>query len=231
MCFSPEASFGMAAALVPSGIYCLSTAARKNLRLLPVAVVPLFFGIQQGFEGLVWRGLLHEDPDLTRWASLAFLFPALAVWPFWIPFMMWIKEGNPVRRHLLAALTVVSSAWFWLLYVPILMNPRELLTTQILDHSIDYQYPDVPVFKSLGASLMDLIYGLTVTVPLLLSSDRRGHVPSLVIGASAIVSLLLYRYAFVSVWCFFAAVLAFYLVWVFRNLPEQAGPSPAQWTP
>jgi hypothetical protein len=33
------------------------------------------------------------------------------------------------------------------------------------------------------------------------------------------VSALVFHYAFVSVWCFFAAVLAIYLCWVFYRLP------------
>jgi hypothetical protein len=220
MCFSAEASFGVAAALVPAGIYCVQVAVRKHPRLLPIAALPLVFGLQQASEGLVWTGLHHDDPDLTRAASLAFLFPALALWPFWIPFMMWFKEDQPVRRHLLLALAAAGTSWLFLLYLPLVNGPREMLTTQIEHHSIAYLYPEVPLFQVLPPQVPNILYGLAVTLPLVLSSDRRSVVPGIVVAVTAILCFLLYRYAFVSVWCFFAAILAAYLVWVFRTLPE-----------
>src|SRR6516165_7960948 len=160
MCFSAAASFTVAAGLVPSGIYCLQAAARKNRRLLPIAAVPLLFGAQQASEGLVWIGLDQGDAELTRQASLAFLLPALALWPFWIPFMMWYKETEPVRRRLLLAMTVASLAWFFLLYLPIALGPRDLLTTHVVHHSIAYDYPDLPLYQVVPRAVLNLLYGL-----------------------------------------------------------------------
>ena len=220
MCFSAEASFTVAAGLLPSGVYCLQAAARKDRRLLPIAAVPLLFGAQQASEGLVWIGLHHGDAELTRQASLAFLLPALALWPFWIPFMMWYKEEHPLRRRVLLAMTVTSTAWLFVVYLPIALGPRELLTTHIVDHSIAYDYPDLPLFQVVPRAVLNLLYGLTVVAPLLMRSDKKAIVPGLIIAASAIACLLIFHHAFVSVWCFFAAMLAVYLVWVFRTLPE-----------
>jgi hypothetical protein len=44
---------------------------------------------------------------------------------------------------------------------------------------------------------------------------------------SALFSAIVFHYAFVSVWCFFAAVLAGYLCWVFYQLEHPAEPAPA----
>ena len=89
MCFSAEASFGAAALLVPSGAYCLRSAVRKMPRWLPLAAVPLVFGIQQCSEGLVWVGLGRDDAALTREASLVYLFFALTFWPCWAIATSW----------------------------------------------------------------------------------------------------------------------------------------------
>jgi hypothetical protein len=220
MCFSAEASFVVAAGLFPAGIYCLRAAARKDRRLLPVAAVPLLFSIQQASEGFVWIGLHHEDAELTRVAALCFLFPAMAVWPFWVPFMMWAKEDRPFPRRLLLALSVLSVAWFFVLFLPLASGPPEMLTTRIVEHSIAYSYPDVPLRRALPAGMPLVLYGLTVILPLVLTFDKKRLVPGLVVAVSLIVCFLFYRHALVSVWCFFAAILAAYLVWVFWTLPE-----------
>lgn len=228
MCFSAEASFAVGAVLVPSGLYCTLAAARKNPACLPVAAIPLLFGLQQISEGLVWLGLHHDDPVLTRAAALAFLFAALAVWPFWIPFSMWFKETHPSRRRVLLGLTLLSTAWLWGFYLPLALGPTSLLTVQVHHHSIAYEYSDLGALRTLPKGLTDVCYVLLVTVPLHLSSDPRERLPTLVIGASAALAVWLYEYAFVSVWCFFAAVLSAYLVWRFRGMPAPvAEPQPA----
>jgi hypothetical protein len=220
MCFSAEASFGAATGLIPAGAYCLQAAARKNPRLLPIAALPLVFGLQQASEGFVWVGLHHDDPQLTRLASLAFLFPALALWPFWVPFMMWFKEDRPIRRRFLLGLTAASTVWFFVFYVPLVTGPAEMLSTEIVHHSIAYKYPDLPLFQLVPPQVPNIFYGLTVVLPLVLSSDRRSVVPGLAVAVTAILCFVLFQYTFVSVWCFFAAILAAYLVWVFWTLPE-----------
>lgn len=79
MCFSAEAS--AAVVLLPVGGYCLATAWRKNRAYLPLAAVPLLFGLQHVYETCVWRALDHGDAAGARVPSAAFLFFALAAWP------------------------------------------------------------------------------------------------------------------------------------------------------
>ena len=61
-----------------------------------------------------------------------------------------------------------------------------------------------------------------VTVPLFIGWDARGHVPGVLLAASAVIAAAFFEYAFVSVWCFFAAFLAFYLCYIFRELQPPA---------
>jgi hypothetical protein len=221
VCYSAEASFAAAAVLVPAGVYCVLEAARKKPRWLALAAVPVLFGIQQGSEGFVWLGLGRGDPVLVRQAALTFLFYALAFWPFWLPFVALTQETQPGRRRLLLAWTVLTTGWFWALYYPLLTGPESLLTVRVHHHSIEYAYSGLAVFRHVPARVLDVIYVLTVTAPLLVSSERWGRVPALVVAASAAVTAALYFQAFVSVWCFFAAGLTLYLVWLFRVLPER----------
>lgn len=56
MCFSAEASFAAAALLVPAGAIGIRRAYQSDRRYLAFAALPVYFGLQQLFEGLVWTG-------------------------------------------------------------------------------------------------------------------------------------------------------------------------------
>lgn len=240
MCFSAEASFIVGGALIPAGIYCLWAAAVKKPSYLGLAAVPVFFGVQQISEGFVWlattkhhhddsaHAAISQDPQV-RAASLFFLFFALALWPFWFPVLTTIMEPERRRKWIFAALSVVASVWFWILYFPLLQNP-DLLTVSIETHSVQYQYEGLAIYNYIDRLPLRILYLLSVAVPPMFGSENWGRLPGLVLGASALVAAVFYNYAFVSVWCFFAAVLAIYLCVVFYRLPApQANPvaSPA----
>ncbi|MCP9787953.1 hypothetical protein KBY99_03030 [Cyanobium sp. Maggiore-St4-Cus] len=90
MCFSAAASFSSAALLVPLGIAAVARSWRDHRReLLPLALMPVGFGLQQGLEGVVWLGLNHGPAaPLLKGGALAYLFFALALWPIWIPYVV-----------------------------------------------------------------------------------------------------------------------------------------------
>jgi hypothetical protein len=46
----------------------------RDRSAIPVAGIPLLFGIQQFCEGMVWVGLGRVDADLTRNAAIVYLF-------------------------------------------------------------------------------------------------------------------------------------------------------------
>lgn len=64
----------------------------------------------------------------------------------------------------------------------------------------------------MNRAVVRAIYALIVAVPLIGSSDRIVRDFGVLILASVIVSALAFGYAFVSIWCFFAALLSAYLV-------------------
>lgn len=229
MCFSAEASFGVGVALIPAGVYCLWSSVLKKPTYLGLAAVPLFFGIQQISEGFVWRAIEAKDKAQTQTAALFFLFFALAFWPAWFPLLATLMEPQPRRRLLLGGISVLALSWFWILYYPLLLDPETLLTTRQVHHSIQYEYPDLEIYQYVARPWLRLLYLLSVALPLLLSSQRWGRIPGAVLGLSALLAALLFDHAFVSVWCFFAAVMAGYCCWVFHQLPAPSAlPTPAQ---
>ena len=219
MCFSAQASFAAGIVLVPAGIYCLWAAALKKPSYLGLAAVPLGFGIQQISEGFVWHALQHDDDVQTRAASLVFLFFALAFWPFWFPFLTAVMEPCAKRRWIFAFLSFLAIGWFWVLFYPLLVGPEPLLKIQKVHHSIQYEYPDLAIYSYVSKPRLRLLYFLSIALPPLFSTETWGRIPGLVLGASALLAVLVFDYAFVSVWCFFAAALSIYCCVVFYQLP------------
>lgn len=226
MCLSAEASFGVGAALLVAGGYCLCEASRKSWHYLPLAAIPFFFGMQQIGEGFVWIGLHREDAALVRAAGLWFLFFAQAFWPFWVSLSACFLETNPARRWLPAGFTAISLVWLGLLYLPLVLDGN-VLTIRAVHHSIQYNYDDLPIYRYISPPLLRVIYLVNVGVPFVLYADRGPRIIGLLFGASGLFSHFVFSYAFVSVWCFMAAILALYLCAILHNLPVGSA-SPAR---
>jgi len=201
MCFSAEASFAVSAALVPCGVYCVRAAMRKNQSYLALALVPLFFSFQQLCEGLVWLGYTE--------AGAAFLFFAIAFWPIWIPWSLFRITRRP------ETLFFVGMGLCWLtLYLLVAFQPVEVT---VVNHSLHY---DLGVADD---PFMRLLYLVNVVAPLFFSQDRFLWVLGGVAIVTALITHIFLSYAFVSLWCFFAAVISLalcYLFWRMKNPGE-----------
>lgn len=224
MCFSAEASFVVGGALLPAGAYCIGAAIRKRPRYLGLAAVPMLFGLQQIAEGFVWRGLDTDDPILIRQASLFFLFFALAFWPFWFPFLAALMEPERRRKCFFILLAILAASWFWMLFFPLVDGPDALLKTEIVHHSIHYDFSGLAIYDHVPKLPLRVFYLLCVALPGIVGSEPIGRLPGVVLGLLAAVTALVYHYAFISVWCFFAAILAGWCCWLFWRLPGPRSP-------
>lgn len=227
MCFSPQASFTAGAALLPAGIYCMQAAVRKDPRFVPLALVPMAFGIQQISEGFVWLGLNEDNAVLVRQASSIFLFFAIAFWPCWIPLSLALAESRHPQQIALALIAIVGLAWFWL-YFPVAIDPQRWLTTEIVQHSIRYNLGELPGFALAPRIVWRFGYLLMISVPLAIGRFDPGGSRWASASGGVLVAVLfavsygLYWHAFLSVWCFFAAFLSLLLCAAFHRLPVRA---------
>ena len=104
-----------------------------------------------------------------------------------------------------------------LVYSVMLFHPDSMSVT-VREYSIAYDFSSPwrsPIHLPITPAAL---YALTILAPLLFSSHR----PIMIFGGLAALSMVFtsaaYDYAYVSVWCFFAAVLSLYLVCMMRHL-------------
>ena len=216
MCFSANASFAASAALIPSGGWCVKSALQRGKRrYLPLAVIPVFFGIQQFAEGMVWRGLDMGEAGrlLCRKASVLFLFFALSFWPFWMPFCAMMAERKPWRRIFMACMMVAGIAAGDIMFGPVANDSERWLKTQVVCRSISYDYGGAGLFPSATSGMLRTAYLLVGGLPLLLCTDAIVFRFGVLLVLSALGTHFFYTYAFASVWCFFAALMSAYLCW------------------
>jgi hypothetical protein len=225
MCFSSEASFLTAIALVPAGAWAVHVCRRRHRPdLLPLALSPWLFGVQQALEGVVWLGLdAPALPPSLHPAAVGFLFFAHFLWPAWIPWcgLVAARDHRPGALPLLrlfCLLGLLLGLWLWL---PLLLDASRVAPL-VNGGSIDYQtrllgHGLVP--RELGVAS----YALVVTVPLLGCGCRRLAWFALALLASVAVAWIGYAQAFTSVWCFLAALLALLIPWVAAEPLPAAG--------
>jgi hypothetical protein len=132
MCFSASASFIAGGAIAALGVATLRET--RTAREIPIAGVPLLFGVQQLIEGIVW--LSFQKSGLAAWngfATYAYSMFSHVLWPSFVPFAVLVLEPDRTRRRVLIPillLGVVVSAYllFFVAFDPV--------TSEVAFHSI-----------------------------------------------------------------------------------------------
>lgn len=212
MCFSATASFGLSAVLLPAGVYALVKARKIDRHWIPFSAYPIAFAFQQAAEGLLWLGISADNQQVIASASRAFLFFSHFFWLSWVPLSAYWLERSPRRRTALLCLTWLGALFGLSMFLPILVR-MDWLSVELVRNSIEYKTTliydgivDRPVLRA--------FYALIVVCALFLSSNRRVRIFGALVVVSLLVAYLLFAHAFISVWCFFAAILSTYLVLV-----------------
>lgn len=203
MCFSATASFVTAGFLVITGVTAASISKSKSFYWL--ASVPLLFAVQQAFEGIVWiTHPVSQHPYLHYLASHLFLYFALLLWPIWIPMALFFVEKIQRRKKILSGLMTLG---FILFFFNIYQLTFYHDSMTIIANHVRYGFG----FPNLDAALRDLyllIYACTTVLPFFIASLRGSKLYGVLLLASLIVTYIFIAEAFMSVWCFFAAVLS-----------------------
>lgn len=195
MCFSATASFIAGGALSAAGGVTLREA--KDRSHVPLAAMPLLFGLQQLIEGIVWVSEGHRAVQ----GAVAFVYVMFShvLWPFYIPLAVMLIEPAGRRRSILKGFVVFGvSLSLWLAWFIV----HGTVTASLGARGIIY-YMNVPAIP----------YGLAAYVfvtcfACFFSSHKFIRLFGISLFGSLAIALFAYEQAFYSVWCFFAAILS-----------------------
>lgn len=203
MCFSAQASFIASGAIAAIAVATIRKAKLKQE--IPLALLPLFFSIQQFIEGLQWMS------DKTSLYSLvlgyAFLFFAFLFWPTFIPLSIFLVEKNPSRKKAIGVFLLIGIGVSATLLFFLIKNPLNIaITNQCLNYIIETPIP------------FGIVPYILATVGSCLTSSRRTlQWFGFVIFISLFASLKFYSATFGSIWCFFSAALSVIIYFYFRE--------------
>lgn len=211
MCFSATASFTAGTALIAVGAVTLHRSEGRNE--LPLAAVPLLFGLQQVSEGLLWVSLNNGLAGLQSWSTYIFSLFSHVLWPIFVPFAILMVEDVRWRRKAISVFLVLGlGVGLYLLYFLV----RFPVTAHVHERSISYVSPHFYIAVVLA------IYLLATCITGLFSSHKCIKIFGVLAFVLAIAAAVVSITTFVSVWCFFAAVLSLLILVHFLG-PMQAG--------
>ena len=197
MCFSATASFSAGAVLLGLGTLALKSARRP--RELPFAAIPLLFAIQQLSEGVIWLTFRYGAPQLNTVMTHVYSFFSHVLWPVYVPVAVLLIEPPGRRRQALLAFVatgIVVGAY--LLYVMVAFPVVSRPTGQHIEY----------VSPHFFAAVVMTLYLLSTTVSPILSTHRMVRVFGILALLSFGAVYFFYAIWFISVWCFFAALLS-----------------------
>lgn len=200
MCFSAPASFIAGTLLSIGGVYTLHTSKPEMRRF---AALPLLFGIQQLVEGALWLSLNAPDSCTTNAFAVVYLFLSHVFWPIYTPLSLIPLEVSALRKKFLVFFSLIGTLVGAFLLTSIIRETTVNSAIACVEHH-SIQYAITPAHPH----LIVLFYFIVTVGSCLVSSNRRINYFGLVLFFSLFASLELYYDSYLSVWCFFAAVLS-----------------------
>ncbi|ADE11461.1 DUF6629 family protein [Sideroxydans lithotrophicus] len=221
MCFSATVSYSAAAVLVPTGLYAVKQARQLQAPYWMWGLVPLFFGLQQACEGRVWQMLDAGDAHAAVPYAIGFHLFSHWLWLWWFGLGSYVVEPGKIRRRIMGGCTLFGAFAGTVVFAVMLSHP-EWMTVAVREHSIAYKF-SVPYRDSIHLPITPAaLYALTTLVPLFGSSNKRIIIFGGLVALSSLLTSEIYAYAYISVWCLFAAGLSLYLVYMIKHLVVQA---------
>jgi hypothetical protein len=206
MCFSATASFTAGLALIVCGAAALKCANAKRLKM--IAAIPLIFGAQQLIEGMVWVSFLNPSFEPIRMiASYLFLACAGIIWPIWVPLA--IARVDTPRHFKRYVPSLIAGILYALLFIACaLFYPMGVSTKCNIIYHFDFTNSSLYAWGTYVNIITALIYILATIVPFAITRNKTLRYIAIVVAVSYVVSALFYYEAFISVWCFFAALIS-----------------------
>ena len=209
MCFSAEASFAGGVVISAIGVATVREVHKPSQMVF--ASIPLFFGVQQFTEGLLWFTLRHPHfAQLETFCTHMFLVMAEVLWPTMIPLSVLLMEKSKERKKILwvlLAMGISVSGYYAFCSLFFIVTP------QIMKYHIQYN-TDFPNWGEMPAFI---IYFVASVTPLFVSSVKRTRLLGILMFLSFLITAVFYLQSLASVWCFFAALMSGVIFWILRD--------------
>lgn len=216
MCFSASASFGLGTALLIVGVATVWKVVTPSQ--LPFAGIPLIFSLQQFTEGFLWLSLTNASwQNSQQLLTYLFLVFAQVIWPFWVPFSIFLVEENVRRKKILIALTGFGSV-IALYVIYALFNYT--IDSHVSGKHVSYQIN----FPGNISKLSALFYFIPTIIPAFVSSVKSMIFLGIALLLSFVVTKLFYEEHVISVWCYFAAAISIVVIIVMRAFQKKNNP-------
>jgi hypothetical protein len=210
MCFSSTASFG--AGILLSAIGIASVRKVRMPEQIMFASIPLLFSFQQISEGFLWLAL--TDPAYTgfeKGATYFFLAFAQVIWPFWVPVALFLLEKERKQKTILGILVFIGLLvaifrFYWISVYTV----QAVLT----DNHIAYEFNHTNPLLYYGS----IIYFAATVIPFFASTVNKMWTLGTLIVISFIFSRIFYSETFISIWCFFAAIISIVVLGIMKEL-------------
>lgn len=204
MCFSAPVSFATGLGLLGLGAITLRCVGSRKDWLY--ACIPLLFGTQQLLEGMLWLALPDHAGLLSTSLTYLYLLFSNVLWPIYVPLATWSLEPVRWRRQVILTTAGLGGAVGLYLLAILFLRP---VTAHIDGRHILYD------FSNPYEQLTILSYVAATCLSLLFSSQRRVVAFGLAAFVSEVAAYTFYKTWFISVWCFFAAILSAIVLWHF----------------
>lgn len=209
MCFGPVTSITSSIALAAIGVTTVKRACTK--RQIPFAAIPLLFAVHQFIEGLLWITLIHREYAFAQPAlTVLYLLVALCFWPIYAPISIYLMEESPRRQKLMLPIVLLGALAGVALLTNLLSGTN---SAAIKNCSIYYDFLVPETQVGLTFLYVSAVFGATF-----LSARRSMLFIGIVNLIACFIAAAIYYETFVSVWCFFAALLSIMIYSMFRRL-------------
>jgi len=209
MCFSAAASITAGVLLTFAGTETLRKVHKPSQIIF--ASIPLFFAFQQFSEGVVWLTIPRKEyAGLLALATYTFLVMAQFIWPMLVPLSVLLMENNKTRKKILFSLLILgASVSFYYLYYLIAYHAHAEISYLHINYKSNSR--NAAYYVPTG------LYLIATLAPVFVSSVKRAYLLGVIIGISALVSIVFFTECLISIWCFFAAVVSFVIFYTIRE--------------
>lgn len=183
----------------------------SNKKEYSFAAIPMFFGIQQFVEGLIWLSLENKISLPIDALTMLYSFFSHVFWPIFVPMAVLFLELNEKRKKLIKVTQVAGLLVGFYLLSDIFRYP---VVARVLGKHIQYDMPHFYI------GVVMFLYLLATCVSSMLSSHRLVQIFGFLSFVTFVSAYYIHAATFVSVWCFFAAVLSLIVYFYFRRWPN-----------